>query len=67
MVVNRPFDVSSIVVRLSLSLTVVFGTYNPTGRSYFHWVVEGNLDTLVFKTLIGLMLVGIYWMGFTIV
>jgi Family of unknown function (DUF6524) len=32
----------SLVARFLFALVVVFGTYNPEGVSYFHWLREGG-------------------------
>ena len=54
------FTVSDFIVRLQLSCVLVFGTYNPSGHSYFHWVVDGDTDTLILKIFVGMTLVAAY-------
>ena len=34
----------SFVMRLLASLLLVFSTYNPTGYSYYHWLMNGSLS-----------------------
>jgi hypothetical protein len=36
----RRFDFWAFLIRLSAALFIVFSTYNPSGISYYHWVVE---------------------------
>jgi hypothetical protein len=36
----RRFDFSAFLIRLFAALFIVFSTYNPSGFSYYHWVVE---------------------------
>ncbi len=38
------------------AISVVFGSFNPSGSSYFHWVKEGGPENLPVKVLIGLLL-----------
>lgn len=45
------------VVRLLLTLFTVFGTYNPSGYSYYHWVrMEGGGDWTL-KLFVGTLIV----------
>lgn len=52
------FGAAGIAARVLLSLFIVFATYNPTGRSYYHWVAAGGLD--VPRLAVGLILLGTY-------
>ena len=56
------FTASNFIVRLLLSCALVFGTYNPSGRSYLHWVVDGDTDTLILKIFVGMALIAAYWL-----
>lgn len=56
------FTLSNFFVRLQLSCLLVFGTYNPSGQSYLHWVADGDTDMLVLKIFVGLSLVAAYWL-----
>ena len=56
------FTVSDFIVRLQLSCVLVFGTYNPSGRSYFHWVADGDTDMLILKVFVGMALIAAYWL-----
>ena len=59
---NSVFTASSFIVRLLLSCVLVFGTYNPSGRSYIHWAVDGDTDTLILKIFVGMALIAAYWL-----
>jgi len=52
------FGPAGIAARTLLSLFIVFATYNPSGRSYYHWLIEGGLD--VPRLAVGLILLGTY-------
>ncbi|BBK38993.1 hypothetical protein STAQ_40710 [Allostella sp. ATCC 35155] len=52
------FDYTSVVIRFLFSLFFVLATYNPSGVSYFHWVLSAS--DLPLKLLVGLILVGVY-------
>lgn len=52
------FDVKAVVARALLCLAVVFGVYNPSGRSYLHWVFSG-FDWFWLKLAVGLLLYAI--------
>lgn len=55
---GRPFGASAAFARLLLSLFLVLSTYNPSGRSYWHWLVsDGAIGP---KLLVGLVLVAVY-------
>jgi len=36
----RRFDLSAFLIRLFAAQFIVFSTYNPSGFSYYHWVVD---------------------------
>ena len=36
----RRFDFWAFLIRVCAALFIVFSTYNPSGISYYHWVVE---------------------------
>lgn len=48
--INPPVDFPRLFARRGcLAATLVFGTYNPSGYSYYHWVTQGEqLSTLQF-------------------
>ena len=52
------FGLGGITARMLLSLFIVFGTYNPSGRSFYHWLFADGPITP--RLLIGVVLVGTY-------
>lgn len=52
------FGASAVLFRLLLSLFLVFATYNPSGRSYWHWLQSDA--PLVPKLLVGVILLAAY-------
>jgi hypothetical protein len=53
------FGPRAAIARLLLSLFLVFATYNPGGRSYWHWLMAGDgLDAP--RLLVGLVLLSFY-------
>jgi hypothetical protein len=52
------FGLSGIASRILLSLFIVFATYNPSGRSFYHWVLADGPITP--RILVGLILFGTY-------
>jgi hypothetical protein len=56
-----PFSLSSLAVRLLISLALVFATYNPTGYSVVHWLIDGGSGPLSLKVLATLALVMTYF------
>ena len=52
------FGLSGIASRILLSLFIVFATYNPSGRSFYHWVLADGPITP--RILVGLVLFGTY-------
>ena len=45
----------AILTRFVFALAVVFGTYNPEGVSYYHWLREGG-GSLPLKAFVGVFL-----------
>ncbi len=45
-----------VVVRTLLVMLLVYGTYNPGGYSYYHWITEGGSDMLASKVCVGLVI-----------
>ncbi|CAK0749837.1 putative DUF4175 domain-containing protein [Azospirillaceae bacterium] len=57
------FNFVSILFRWVFSLTVVCATYNPTGYSYYHWIVSpvtSPSNTFFLKLFFGILLTTIY-------
>lgn len=50
------FTFSGFLARWLASLFIVFATYNPSGYSYYHWVMTDGDDALSLKVAAGLAL-----------
>jgi ABC-type sulfate transport system permease component len=50
------FDFGDFLWRWAIALVLVFVTFNPTGTSYLHWVLEDLESGLPYKALAGLVL-----------
>ena len=35
------FNLGNVLLRILFSLALVFLTFNPSGHSYYHWLVDG--------------------------
>lgn len=57
---SRVFSYSSFFVRWLVALFLVLATYNPSGYSYVHWVMEMSAAWWPFKALAGLLLAVLY-------
>ncbi len=51
------FSTINLLTRWALALFLVFGTYNTTGYSYYHWLGREASGGLPLKLLIGIFLV----------
>lgn len=56
---GRPYDWRAVMARLLFSLLLVFSIYNPSGYSFWHWVIspEGNPWA---KAFVGVLLLGLH-------
>jgi hypothetical protein len=54
---------SGFGLRLLFALVVVFGTYNPTGYSYFHWGIQNMPPFDPLRVVVGILFV-IGWVIF---
>lgn len=52
------FGFYSIILRWFLVATVIFGTYNPSGRSFYHWAMKSDVDFSL-KLSVGLVLLAL--------
>lgn len=50
------FSYPGIIVRWLISMFIVFATFNPSGYSYIHWVMDGTGEPWSLKILAGLLL-----------
>src|SRR4051794_1716525 len=66
MAVKQESVLGSFMIRLLGSLLLVFATYNPTGYSYYHWVVSAWPSPVALKVLVGIALVLVYGVVLTV-
>ena len=45
-----------IGIRFSIALILVFASYNPSGYSFFDWVLQTDSGNIAFKILVGIVL-----------
>ena len=50
-------EFGGVIARTLTVMLLVYGTYNPSGYSYYHWVTQGGLDNLASKACVGLVIV----------
>lgn len=50
------FGASGLAVRWLWALFLVLATYNPSGHSYIHWLLDGGDPRWSLKALLGIML-----------
>ncbi len=48
--------ISGFAIRWLWCALLVFATFNPTGYSYYHWVMEPNAGAASLKVLVGVIL-----------
>ncbi len=57
------FKLSGVFIRFIVALVLVFSTFNPSGASYYHWVVNRGDTSLPLLILVGIgILIG--WVVF---
>lgn len=44
------------LLRLVAAVVLLLATYNPEGRSYFHWMAQGNWEITPLKAFVGVCL-----------
>ena len=49
-------EFGGVVARTLLVMLLVYGTYNPSGYSYYHWITEGGFDRLASKLCVGIVI-----------
>lgn len=55
--INPPIDFPRLFSRrFLLAATLVFGTYNPSGYSYYHWVTQGGGSLSTAQFFVGVFL-----------
>jgi len=50
------FSWSNYLTRLIIAIVLVFATYNPTGVSYYHWIMDSFPAFSVIKGFVGVVL-----------
>jgi Family of unknown function (DUF6524) len=62
------FKASGLLLRLLFSLALVLLTFNPTGHSYYHWLVDGFPRVQPLEVVAGIALLGawIFFVGSTL-
>lgn len=50
-------EVDGVIARSLTIMLLVYGTYNPSGYSYYHWVAHGGTAMLASKLCVGLVIV----------
>jgi Family of unknown function (DUF6524) len=61
MAADSSLPVGFFFVRFLLSLGFVFGTYNPTGYSFYHWITDFGAGPLSLKAIVTITLAMIYY------
>jgi hypothetical protein len=56
MATHKSFGWDSFIVRFIFAIIIVFASYNPEGRSYFHWVYEALPAFSILKAFVGVVL-----------
>jgi predicted MFS family arabinose efflux permease len=56
------FTLASFFIRWLAITTLVFGTYNPSGYSYLHWLADWQQEELALKVAVGLVIFGLFWL-----
>ena len=57
---GRTFGGKSFAVRWAVAAALVFGTFNPSGYSYYHWATGIESGIVPLKVLVGLALLIVY-------
>ena len=56
------FTWASFLIRWLAITALVFATYNPSGYSYLHWLMEWQQEQLALKAAVGLIIAGLFWL-----
>jgi len=56
-ITRDPFTFNRFLKRWGIAALVIFGTYNPSGHSYFHWVLQPDSGFLSIKVFVGIVIV----------
>jgi len=50
-------QLGGVIARTLTVMLLVYGTYNPSGYSYYHWITQGDHDMMASKVCVGLVVV----------
>ena len=64
---NDPLPLAFFFARFLFSLALVLATYNPSGYSFYHWVIDFGAGLPSLKVIVALILVMIYYVIFRVV
>jgi hypothetical protein len=56
------FTWASFFIRWFAIAALIFGTYNPSGYSYLHWLMEWQQEQLALKAAVGFVIAGLFWL-----
>jgi hypothetical protein len=56
------FTLASFFIRWLAITALVFATYNPSGYSYLHWLMDWQQEQLALKVAAGLVIAGLFWL-----
>jgi hypothetical protein len=54
------FRYSGVLWRMLFAIALVLVTFNPTGHSYYHWLVDGFPSVQPLEVVAGLLLLGLW-------
>ena len=60
------FDALGFVVRWLMAFFLLLATYNPSGYSYYHWVIDPPTNDRLLQMIVGAFLVFCYFVAFDI-
>jgi hypothetical protein len=58
----KMFTWASFFIRWLAITALVFATYNPSGYSYLHWLMEWQQEQLALKAAVGFLIAGLFWL-----
>jgi hypothetical protein len=64
---NEPLPLAFVFARFLCALALVLATYNPTGYSFYHWIIALGEGLLSLKVVVAMTLAMIYYMLFRVV
>jgi hypothetical protein len=60
---NKDFNIVGLLWRVAFALALVLVTFNPSGRSYYHWIADGFPSITPAEAIAGIALLGL-WLFF---